>query len=690
MTLKQIAPLFFLLCFAFSCDKDDADTDPVNQFYDGRDTTASADQLVGVWSIFNVSVEGTVADVPINYDECGRDFIVFSENNRYSEYIFQNSSCFYDANSLNWVLEDGIILLSNQFNQSDEWVVTTLNSDELIFKSKFDFDQDGAKDVVTLYLQHYTPIEIDIVTNTFWRNDDAAFDNLISFKWEPYQGFNTFNRYEIYRSTGVNCSIDSAELIATFVDVNTSEYTDLTPPSESYLCYYLKVYTDQGLLGESVGVTVDTENIWPMPVTLHEPNVVNTSIQFSWEPSNDPYFSHYELAFSNFGPGTASAQQEYSVATFYDRNITSYLDETPPYLENPFYVLYVYNIFGVKTQFYNSQVTTFREVDFKRDDIIGLKSVQSYLVDNDASIVYFYGKQSGVQNTTNIQRFNYNTKQTEAVANLVPQSSTNIPIKLIDSGYGKEIIIEQGSNLAVYNAVTLNYKYTLDPGVIGVNDFVYSNLGYWIITDGDDVYTFKRDNSNFELIDTKPHFPNHQASFNYKLFTLNNNKVLLGHYNENSSYLYNLGTDGSLVQDQIVSIPILSNWNNKTQYNAASNYIINFSENRLYSTINYSLLESFGEPYFSSGTSLNGQMIFGSNNDPDWQINAESIHAKEAVIFNRITGLTDTVSTIGYPQVIFENSSGEVISISSGLKKNGINQNINNKADLFLEIIDVP
>ena len=85
-------------------------------------------------------MEGAIADVPINYDDCGRDFIVFSENNRYSEYIFQNSSCFYDANSLNWVLEDGIILLSNQFNQSDEWVVTTLNNDELIFKSKFDFD----------------------------------------------------------------------------------------------------------------------------------------------------------------------------------------------------------------------------------------------------------------------------------------------------------------------------------------------------------------------------------------------------------------------------------------------------------------------------------------------------------------------------------------------------------------------
>ncbi len=192
------------------------------------------------------------------------------------------------------------------------------------------------------------------------------------------------------------------------------------------------------------------------------------------------------------------------------------------------------------------------------------------------------------------------------------------------------------------------------------------------------------------MVDSKPHFPNHQGSFNYQAFALNNNKILVGHNNEGNSYVYALGTNGLMTQEQIVSIPIMDNWNDKTQYNAAGDYIINYSENRLYSTTSFSLLQSFEEPYFPSGTSLNGEDIFGSNNDPNWQITPESIHAKEAVIFNRITQQNQTIATVGYPHVIFENYLGQIVSISSGLKKDDIRQNINNKADLFLEIIDLP
>lgn len=690
MKTKVYLLVLTVCCIFLSCDKDDDASNSESDFYSGALTSASAADLSGIWAIFNVGFQGNMAEVPIVYPDCGRDFIVFSENGLYTEYAYQQSDCIYSINSLDWTLKNGIIDVSDPFGQSDEWVITKLNANELVFKSLFDVDEDGKLDVISLYLKRYTPKEIDLVSPTFRDNPDAAFDNLISFTWQPYQGFNDFERYEIYRSAGGNCNLSNTELVASISDVHTTVFTDLSPPAENYVCYFFKIYTTRGLLGQSYANSVNTENLYPQPVTLNVPQVLNTSIQFDWQASEDPYFSHYELAFSNYEGGTGSGQQEYSVAIINDRDQTTFLDEHPPYLEDPYYVLYVHNIFGKQTSFQKSQVTTYHMVDFKRPEIINFQMIKSFAIDDKETVVYFYGRENGTGNTMNIHRFNYSTNQTEAISNLAPNTMTSLPIQYVDSGYGPEIIVEQGSDLAVYNATTLQYKYTLDLRVQRVNDFLYSALGYWVVVDGDNVYTFIRDNANMEIVDTKPHFSKHQSSYNYKAFALNNNKLLVGHNNEATSYLFALTANGLMNQEQIVSIPILNGWEQKSQYNPAGNYLINFLENRLYSTTSFNLLQSFESPYFPSGTSQDGTLIFGSNNDPKWEISPKSIHAKEAVIFNRLTKQSTTVSTIGYPHIIFENAVGDIISISSGLKKDDIGQNNNHKADIFLETIQRP
>lgn len=686
---------FYLLLLVFcticlSCDTDDDASTPESDFYKGADVSASAADLTGIWAIFNVGFQGDIAEVPVVYPDCGRDFLIFSENGIYTEYAYQHSGCEYVLNGLNWTLNKGIINLSNEFGQSDELVITKLNANELVFKMMLDVDDDGALDMVSLFLKPYTPKEIDIVTPTFRRNQDAAFDELLSFSWQSYEGFNDFERYEIYRSAGSSCSMANAELIASINDLNTTLFTDVSPPVDPYLCYFLKVYTNRGLLGQSYAQSINTENIRPQSVTLYKPEVLNNVIHFSWQASTDPYFSHYELAFSNYGAGYASGQQEYSVVTINDREMTTYLDENPPRLENPYYVLYVHNIFGNRTAFFNSEVTTFQEVTFKRPEILGLSQVDSYAIDLENTVVYLYGKEGSLRNNSNIHRFNYSTNQMEAISNFTSNYGTKIPIKYINSGYGGEIILEQGSDLAVYDAMTLKYKYTLDLKLQGVDDFSYTPLGYWIVVNRNNVYTYVRDNANIELVDTKPHFPNLQNGYNYQAVVLKNNKLLVGHYNEPTSYLYALGANGILKQEQIVAVPILENWYHDSQYNPNGNYFINFSENRLYSTTNFKLMESFESPYFPSGTSKDGALIFGSNNDPEWQITPESIHEKKAVIYNRLNKQVKTVSTLGYPHVIFENAFGEIISISSGLKKDNIRQNINEKSDLFIEVLKLP
>ena len=675
-----------LLIFAqFSCSKDDDGVGTFFNFYSGADKSATKQELNGTWAIFRAEFEGRIVDVPINYQDCGRDFFIYANNNIYTEYLYQNSNCEYAVNILNWELDDGVITLSNSFGQREELVITKLNQDELIFKSRFDVDEDGTLDILTLHAQKYQPTEVDFISNTFRQNLD---NDLINFNWQTYNGFNEFNRYEIYRSVGDNCSKQNAVLVSTITDVNITQFTDLNPPAEERLCYYLKIYTNQGLLGESILNDLTTQTIYPKPTGLNQPMVINNQIEFNWQVSNEPYFSHYELAFSNYGGGTASASQEYTVAIINDVNTTTYIDENPPYLENPYYVLYVHNIFGNKTSFVNNDVTTNWEVEYKREEIIDFQSIQSYTIDSQEPVIYFYGRERGEGNSINIHRVNYETNQSEVVANLSPQYQTSVPIKVFSSPNGKEIFIEQASDLFVYNAETMEYKYTLNPGILGVRDFIYTNSGYWVFINSDDVFTFTRDNGNLSLIDTKPHFTNHQSYSTYQVFEINNDKLLVGHINESNSMVYSLDSNGAISFDQTVPIPVLDFDFSKTKYSATGDYLINFKENRLYSTINYTFLESFETPYFPSGISLDGSKIFGTNNDPDWQITPESLHAKEGIIFNRNTQILDKANTKGYPHVIFENYRGDIISISSGLKKDDIHQNVNNKADIFIEVID--
>lgn len=678
--------LFFLL--QFSCSKDDGDNGFFG-FYSDADKSAKSQKLIGIWAIFSAEFNGEIVDIPVNYQDCGRDFFVYTSNNIYTEYLYQSNNCDFGVNALNWELSNGVITLSNSLGQSEELVITKLNQNELTFKSRFDVDEDGSLDILTLYAQKYQPIENDLVSNTFMENQDQDYDDRISYVWQEYNGFNEFNRYEIYRSEGNNCSKQNAVLVKTITDSTITEFTDLNPPAEEILCYYIKIYTNEGLLGESRLHDFRTNNISLLPVNLNQPTVSNNQISVSWQASEALYFSHYEITYSNY-PGTVvgGGKQEVTVTEVYDRNTLSFLDENPPYLENPYYNIYVHDIFGKKTYASNQNTTTFWEVSYKRENLIGFKTIESYAIDPLEPVVYFYGRESNGSNNIAIHRVNYETNQNEIIANLTPQYSTSVPIKVISSPNGKEIFIEQASDLFVYNAETMEYKYTLDPGISGIGDFIYTNSGYWVITSGNDVFTFTRDNANLFLVDAKPHFPNHQPYNIYKVFSLNNDKLLVGHKYEPNSMVYSLDANGIISFDQTVPIPILDLGNSKTQYSVAGNYIINFEENRLYSTTSFTFLESFETPYFPSGISLDGSKIFGSNNDPDWQITPVSLHAKEAIVFNRNTQEFDKVNTKGYPHVIFENHRGDIISISSGLKKDDIIESYNNKADIFIEIID--
>lgn len=684
--------LSFLLLL-FSCTKEEVAPLNIDDFFKGASTSATNEDLVGVWAIFSAKFDGKIIEIPINYAQCGRDFFVYNANGNYTEYLYPYDSCEPDVNQLTWKLNNGIITLVNNLGQSDEFVITNLSDQELVFNSRFDVDEDGELDVISITAIRYEPEEFDLTTNSFGKNNEEEFEDVLSFTWNAYEGFNTFERYEIYRSSGENCTKANAELIATITDVEVIEYTDLNPPGAKSLCYYFKVYTDQGLLGESNYIGVNPAFfIYIDPIALNDPIVNDDSISLTWEPSDSPYFSHYEVTVSNYDGTSASGAQKYILAEIDNINTTSFIDENPPYLENPFYLVHAYNIFGNKSRLSDNERTGVKEVQFKRKEVIDYKRIISYDVDSDEPIVYLYGRLSGNGITgANLRRFNYETSETEAISDIPPQVETYSGIKVVNSNQnGKELVIQQGIELHFYDANTMEFKYSIDPlGVFNFFDFNYSQeLDLWILINSNEIFTLKRDNTNLVLVDSDIHFTQHHGNTWHRLFFLNNNNVLVSHPSEPNSFIKNLDSNGFITSSEMVNFSMKRLNHERTLQNRFADYILNTGENRLYSASSFQIIESFEFPSFSSGTSINGNLILGTNNDPDWQIEAASPHKKEAVIYNRFSGQVVEIITIGYPHFIFEDYNGDLISISSGFKKESLKQNINGKADIFIEKIN--
>jgi len=688
----------FVLLSVFGCSKGDDDpgdpADPDN-FYSGAITNAGSADLLGYWAITQAEYEGVRVPIPINYTNCGPDFFAYRENGAYQEYLYSNSACETNRNELQWELDKGVITLSTLSGSSDELVIIKLTATELQFKARVDFQEDGTLEVVVLIAKRHTPNEVDFFTETFRQDQAAADDNLIRFTWQAYDGLNTFQKYEVYRSSGDNCSKANAELVATITDVNEASFTDLTPPASERLCYFFKIYTDKGLLGESYLADIPTYTIRTDPVNFNQPTVGANTIGFSWAASDSPYFSHYEIVLSNETPeNSAFFDQEQVVAIINDRDITTFTDTNPPYIENPYYAIRVYNIFGNSSSIYSQEATTFWEVPFKRNEILPFFEVFSLTPDPAEPVVYFYGRYfEGGAAQISIQRYNYNTRQTESVSNFNPSVSTSIPIRLVETPNGKEVVLAQGSELYLYNAATLSYKYALNPeGVSSFFEYAYlPDNDIWVVVSNDQIFTLKRDNANLFLVDSAPHYVENLSSSNYKIFGLKNNKVLLGNSSAATSFVYTLDVDGNFVDSQSVNLQFPGGFNNERfLYSGAGDILVDTDLNRVYSSTSFQFLDSFESPQFPSGISLDASRFLGTNNDPDWQITTESLHKKEAIIYNRNTSATVTATTVGYPHILFENGSGEIISVSSGFKKEDLSRNINNKADIFVEKVQVP
>jgi len=678
-TLKRIF-LFLAFLIITSChdENDLIDSKPIQ-------TDAKKEDLMGVWSIFKVEYNGKTASVPPNFEDCGRDFFIYGNNNNYQEALFQQSSCIPTQNNYKWDLNKGLLTLTNPSNGDFESLkINSLNKDTFIFSADIDLDGDNVNEEYTFTAYRYTPPkEIDVYSSTFLRREEEPFSNRIEFMWNKYNGYNTFVKYEILRSNTSDCSIASAELIKTITDVNTVNFIDETPPSNGNICYFLRVYTNKGLLGESNPQYVNPEFITPNNVDFKNTSNTDNSVTVSWQKYTGYYFSHYEIKVQDQNENGSYNSED--VVIIKDINTTSFTDNNPPYVNNPVYSIQVHNIFGGISfiDVYKNKIKT----KFTRPEILPFDHIKFLTFDTNDQSFFFYAKMP--DNEYRLVKYNYINKEITAEAFKLPSTYTSVEMKLTSSDHGKELVFYQNSQLWVYDSENLTFKYSLDLGYLPADSFNYLGNNIWIVSDSDKVYTFKREKENSLLkLDEKLHFSDHQGSGNYELTVINKNNVLLSHNNEGRAIHYTIDNEGYITNNGVKEISLKAKYNSDLQVNSSASLLLNKQLNTVYNSSDFSLEFNYSIPMVTSNLNQSGTKIYGTNNIRNAQ-NSDEEFKKELLIYDIATKDYIPRDTKGYPLYIIDDNSKNIISLSSGFKRDQYyDTHHGNEPDLFIEIIE--
>lgn len=669
-----------LLTLTISCSSDD---DSLSE-EDEIQIDAKKEDLAGIWSIYSVEGNGVDASVPATTEECGRDFFIYNESGFYEEFVFQESNtCLPTKSKFRWTLNQGIIKVSTLDNSESETIkIKSINNNTFIFIIYLDLDGDSVKDKYTFTALKYVPSnEMDIYTSSFQRKNNEPFDDHIEFGWNKYQGYNTFVKYEIYRS-GTNCNINTAELIKTITNVDENYFIDETPLDGNESCYFLKFYTNKGLLGESESRYINTEFIYPKNVVFTNYEVVNNSINLSWEKYSGYYFSHYEIRVQdqneNSSPNIAF------VKNITDINTTSFIDENPPYINNPIYTIYAHNIFGNISNLYDekSMIAT----DFMRPEILEFNDIKFLIFDAKSQSFFIYGETNDY-NSYRLVKYNYIDNKIIAETFKMPTSSTDVEMKLITSEEGKELVFDQRGELFIYDAESLNFKYSLKTEYISTNSFSYLGNNIWALSDYDNIYTYKRDKEKFVRIDEKLHFTEHQGSMNYEITKINKNSILVSHNNEGRAIHYSINDEGQITNNGIIQMPLKFNYNSDVEVNENSNLILNKMRNTIYSSVDFSQVLNYSIPKTTLSFNKLGTQVYGTNNVESFSEPGKD-YKKELIIYNIQDKTTTTLITKGYPNFVMEDDLGNVVSLSTSFPASSYyGYIINDSPGIFVEIV---
>lgn len=663
---------FISLLLISGCSNDDDLTKRANNaFLSAALTSATNQQLEGRWALFQIEFESKITDVPESFPECGKDFFDFQAGGGYREYTFDdNFECTPQINMLSWTLSNGIITASNG-TAIDRWVITELTANRLVFKFQFDVDLDGKLELFKAICNRYEPpVEIDIYSGTFYWNKIENNDKIV-LKWDAYRGYNQFEKYEIYR-LDASCNVANAELISTITDINQSSFIDVTPPTDKEICYLFKIYTNKGLLGESSPVNVKTSDIEVSSVNLSQPSLNNSIVNLNWERYEGYYFSHYEIEVRNYSSGSGGGYQEEQLVVINNIETLNYSVELP-YFANPVFVIHVYNIFGKRSQTVIPGQNQ-RSTNFVRKGILPIDSIQFTAFSPNESVLYY-------SNYSRLYKYNYTSNSVEGSTEL--NSSSIVFVKVFESSFGTEVIVNTGSEIKVYDT-DLNFKYNLTTSIFSSDHLAVTNNGFWLITDRKNLYSFSRTNNKLALISTNNLYKQSFSSSTINVIDLGQNRILAGNYTKSQGLVVDIDANGVLSNAVPVNMNATSQWKNNSLYSENRHYLLNIEDNTLYSTKSYDLVTTLSQDFFLSGVSNDGSLILGTKNNP---IPSNStFHEKKVRTLNYPSLKEQTYNAKGYPHVVYQNHLGQLVSISKGLigslKFNSVEH------DIFIEIIE--
>lgn len=320
-----------------------------------------------------------------------------------------------------------------------------------------------------------------------------------------------------------------------------------------------------------------------------------------------------------------------------------------------------------------------KTVEFKRPEILDFSVVRKIAISSDETAFYFYGNKS-TYDTYNIYKYNYITLEIEAVADVIPRSSEQSSIKIINN----ELCYKQGPEIYIYDPTNLKYQYKLSlRGFEGFSDFVWLKKDIWLVVTINEIYTYKRGENKLVLVDSTEHYTMNHGAYNpTKVVKLNDNDVLVGHQSEDFSYKLNIDNDGLISAKKSVNIPIRTQSN--TYVNENLDVLLNSFDNSSYKLSDNSKNTSLSNPMIIRGVSLDSFDVYGTNNDPE--DHEFKNYERKAKILS-LNGTLRTIETKGFSMFMFKNHLGSIISISSGLEKSVLSSSSPRK-NVFVEIIE--
>lgn len=666
-----IPVIFIFLLLIFGCNKDNFEQSQEELFFGNALTSVTNQQLLGKWTINQIDFEGNLSDVFPTINECGRDFFEILPNGKYQDFLFQNSDCIPITSNLTWTLSKGIITFSDGI-ETDQWVITELTSNKLVFKFRLDVDDDNELETFKAICNRYNPpTEMDVYSKTFQWDNSVGNNDKILLKWNNYKGYNNFEKYEIYRMNS-GCGNSQDELISTITDLNIVSFIDENPPNKEELCYRLKIYTDKGLLGESDPITVYTSSLEIPNIKLTNADLNGTSINLQWEKYKGHYFSHYQVEVRNYSSGSGGGYIEEKIVEISDINSLNYTLEQP-YFNNPVFVIHVYNTFGRKNTTViegENQIST----NYTREGIFPVDFITFYAFSKDETVLYF-------TDNSKLYRYNYITK---SVDNSVEINSSSIRfLEMFNSSFGKEVIINTGASIRVYDT-DLNFKYNLITEVTNPEQMIVNDDGYWLITDREKLYSHTRANEKLSLLSTDNLYQETFCCSQINLVDIKQNRILVGNKIKSQGIITKINANGFITGSTFVDLNITSEFENKNLFSNNKQYLVDIESRILYSTSSsYNKITTLNQDFFPSGIALGGSLIFGSKNNPKPDTN--TFQEKKVRILNYPSLSEEVYDSKGYPIAIYQNHLGQIISISKGLV--GSLDYSSKEKDIFIEVI---